>query len=214
MKKHLAAFGFILAMIFLSNCGKENVSPKPLNPNAAGYFMPLKIGNFWVYKVTIENGNYPNYTYDRGYDTVRISSDTTINGNHYFEIKSKVIGVYDGFYADSAGWIVRLDNSIYPLSLTPNDTVAQYAIGSNFLNVVEHTGVADTVIQVPAGVFRCIEMIGAVYYVQDTPPAPNTNPRQSLNYYSENIGLTKCKTFFVDQPGNIIVELQSYFIQH
>src|SRR5688572_4085394 len=192
MKTSLVAFGLILSVLLLSNCKKEKDPPadEPA-ATASQYFLPLKTGNYWVYKKDSENGTYPNYTITTRYDTVKVVRDTVIGQRTYFEITGGVMqGIGNGLYADSSGWIIREGNHLFELSTAANDTVAQDTMGA-ILYVVYKTGNTDTAITVPAGTFPCSEMIWDIYYLYETPPAPHTNPRQLFMYFSKNIGLVK-----------------------
>ena len=201
-----------LLILFLSNCSKEK-KDAVAQRTASEYFMPMKTGNYWVYKRTGQGGIYPNYTETVTYDSVKVKGDTVINGRTYFEIYGGLfLGVENGLYADSSGWIIRYGNGLFPLSVVANDTVAQGSLG-NSLYVVYKTGSTDTSITVPAGTFPCTEMIWDAYYLLESPPASNPNPRPVFTYFSRNVGITKSQTWYYSGSGTTTMELHSYYIQ-
>lgn len=212
MKNKLLLILPLLFILVLSNCSKEKKNnTTPGTP--AEYFLPMKTGNFWVYRTQIENGTYPNYTVNTVYDTVKVRRDTVIGGRTYYEIiQGGLIGLGSGLYADSAGWIIHYTDGLFPLSTAANDTITQDTIGG-ILYLVYKTGAADTSVMVPSGNYNCTEMIGDAYYLNGPPPAPHTNPRQLFSYYSRGIGVVKSLTWYASASGNITSELHTYYIQ-
>jgi len=53
-------------------------------------FFPLQVGNFWQYKVTNIVG-YQDYV-DKGYDSMKVLSDTTIENEKYFKLETSEFG--------------------------------------------------------------------------------------------------------------------------
>jgi hypothetical protein len=214
MKTYLYFPLVIVCLMLLSNCKKDKSPVEiPEQRTASQYFPPLKTGNFWVYKVTFESGPYPNYTLTTEYDTVKVLRDTLIGGRRYFEITNGAIqGLGHGLYADSAGWIITYNEGLFPLTAIANDTVWQDTMGAILYGVYK-TGNTDTTISVPVGSFACTEMIGDIYYLYDSPPIPNTNPRKTFTYFCKNVGVTKALTWAASGPGNVVSELHSYHIQ-
>lgn len=201
-------------LLLLQACQKDKQTTTQSGTSPAAY-LPLKAGNYWVYKVTIQNGAYPNYTINEVMDTLRIDGDTTINGSIYYLFKGsnyQLLG-NNSLLRDSSGVLVYSNGVRYPLSLTANDTLASYASDGGAGYRVYSTGNTDTLINVTAGAFQSSEMVLDYYYTSGPPPVPNANPRTVLHYYAKGIGLVKSKTWYSSSPGDIISELQSYHIE-
>lgn len=213
MKIISVSSALVLIILLLSNCKKDKDRPLEESPTAAEYFMPLKVGNYWIYKREMENGNYPDYTISTTYDSVRITRDTVINGRTYFEIKGGLFLGLNGLFADSSGYIINGTGQLYPLSTRANDTVSISTDPGGAFSFVFRTGNVNTSITTGAGSFSCTQMILDFYYNTSSPPIPNHNPRMGYTYYSENIGIVKCETFYAAQSGKTILELEGYYIQ-
>jgi hypothetical protein len=81
-------FLLVCMLVLLISCQKEE--PKPSNPTPQTNYLPLKIGNYWVYQRfhvdPLGNENLLN-----GTDSVVVKSDTTIRNKQYFVLE-KFIG--------------------------------------------------------------------------------------------------------------------------
>ena len=196
-------------------------SPAFYYPNAKShegfllYFPPLATGNFWVYQV-VEPGS-PHVTQ---IDTVRVASDTTINGITYYMVTGGYFaGINDSYYRDSAGCVVEYSNPgttqmsswIYKLTNHRNDTLN--AVNENILEVITQTGNPDTTINVTAGTFTALQVIKSTSYIAPyAPPAGVSSPRFSYLYFSKGAGITFATTFFSESPDIITSQLISYHI--
>lgn len=201
------------SLLFLTNCKKEKnpiVTPPTYTPSA--YFPPLKTGNFWVYKMESESWTYPHEIMSTQYDTLKIDYDTIINGRTYYHFNDRSFSIGSGLYADSAGWIVKYDEGLYPLSVTLNDTIS-VDTSTQIVHTVYRTGNTDTSIAVVAGTFASSEVISDNYYISPPLPPTQSNPRQAFYYYAKDIGLVKSKIFFYSSFGNVYIQLHSYYIQ-
>lgn len=201
-----------LLLLMLQACQKDKTNPlPPANASPAEYFFPMKTGNYWVYKITDSNTPTPTVTYD----TLRVIGDTSINGITFYQLKTSNMQMIPNgsFVGDSAGYIVYSNGNRFPLSTLANDTLSADTTDAAMLYRVYRSGNLDTTIVVPSGSYQTVEAILDAYYLQGPPPPPHTNPRPVLSYFSKNIGLVKCVTYYVSGPGNITSELQNYHIQ-
>lgn len=93
MKKYIFAINLLALIILISSCEdivdadnkikKTKIEYQSVNQNQeTSVIMPLKIGNYWVYKVTELNDD--GTTKSTGYDTTYVIKDTLINGEKWF----------------------------------------------------------------------------------------------------------------------------------
>ena len=79
--KNLMPFAAMLLLINFS-CTKEE-KKTPQSQNAYSGFIPLSIGNYWVYE-QVRIDTLGNETIGSMLDSAYVSADTIINGNTYY----------------------------------------------------------------------------------------------------------------------------------
>ena len=203
------ALTIILVGILFSACRENDPQPTPQLASAKDYFFPLKVGNYWVYRTEAETGDYPSYAIDTSYDTLRVISDTVINSITYYQLIGSLTTLTN-FYGDSAGYIVYREGILFELDTVPNAILRQDTTDAGLFYREYKTGSIDTTITVPVGSFSCIETELNANYLLGNPPTPNPNPRPAFWYYTENIGLVKSITWYVNASGKITSELVDY----
>jgi hypothetical protein len=203
----------LLCLILLASaCKKKEVNPVATF-YATQYFFPLATGNYWVYQ-RVAPGS-PQYIQT---DSVRVVSDTTINGITYYQVTGGYFeGIDDSYYRDSAGYVIEYSNPgtaqmsswIYKLTNHRNDTLL--AANENIVELIKQTGNPDTTINVIAGSFSSLQVISSTYYIAPfAPPAGVSNPRLSYLYFSKDIGVIFATDFFPSSPDIITCQLISY----
>jgi hypothetical protein len=197
--------GFIL---FAAGCKKKAPAPQP--PFVASqYDYRLAVGNYWVYQRIDTSSGTP----FSSIDSLNVLSDTVLRGiPSYYLTDAPFEGISQGYYGDSAGVILSMayDNA-FVLSNRPNDTLS---VSTNIVTTVQRIGKVDTIINVPAGAFSCVQVITDIYFPPGftvTPPA--TNPTHKYCYYCKNVGLICGTTFFERSPQDVItMQLTAYHI--
>lgn len=181
--------------------------PTPVVDMPDNYFYPLKTGNYWVYKRTEVMGSGPTANTTITMDTIRITYDTIINGqrNYYFT-DGVWEGIYAGFYADSAGYILNNGFVQAFIDLKPNDTLWRDST-PNYIIQTMRSPLTDTTITVPLGTYACWQTIQEVYFVNGTGNPDVPNPRTARRFYARNVGLIKSYAFYSNTPGGITAEL-------
>ncbi len=203
------SFAYAFLLTFAWSCKKEKQPDVVHTPSE--YFLPLKTGNFWIYRRDTDD---PNFLNPVSYDTIRVLSDTLINGLRYYEVKGgSGAFIQDNWYADSAGLIITSEHNPYLLTIQSNDTILKDTVSNSFYRVA-YSGNLDTAIMVPAGKFTSTEMVLDLYYLFGPPPGNNANPRQQFQYFSKGVGLVKCKGFYAFQSSNFISVLESYNVSN
>ena len=195
-------------LLLASACKKKEVAPVA-GFSASQYFLPLATGNYWVYERT-EQGSSGAET-----DSIKIASDTTINGFTYYHVTNGFYeGIDDAYYRDSSGVILEYGSPVttYKLTNHRNDTLLTLN-ENNLINVVRQTGNPDTTINVTAGAFNALQVINNTYYSATyQPPAGVSSPRPSYLYFSKGIGVVFATIFFTESPNIISCQLTSYHI--
>ena len=81
-----------LALVFLFSCKKETEELQENNNQVPVSYMPLKIGNYWIYQ-TYKIDSLGNESIDGAVDSVRVTKDTLINGNTYFVLEGEFVSI-------------------------------------------------------------------------------------------------------------------------
>ncbi len=182
-----------LVIIFFASCEKDN-SDSENNSEVEVTYLPLKVGNYWIYK---------NYSIDSSgeefeksnLDSVVIDRDTTINDKQYYVMEGtdypltgsewKIIGLF----RDSCGYIVNEKGEI---KLSVNNFVdtldyATYVSDSDTLYTLSYQmEKLSSTVTVPAGEFSVLNFKGTVILTEEFEGIEN--PRYIDNLYADNVG--------------------------
>lgn len=191
------------ALLCLYACKKEDTSPIPEVYQTKDYFYPLKPGSYWIYD-NVTKGQV---------DSVSIVKDSTFNGRQYFYILSTMdFEVSEGWYTDSAGYVINEWGDIIERNDGSRDTIVQYGVGVG--RSIEMAGSRDTSIQTAAGTFATLETIHQFSYdISFNVPSGVTNPRYIYEYSSRGVGMIKRSIMNVmNNNPHQVFELRSYYI--
>ena len=105
-------FAFLF-VVFIASCKKDNdADNQPVPPFVLDY-MPLAIGNFWVYETYSCDSGGVNCV-SMSMDTTKVTKDTLINGNAYFKLEGKNLFTVDPVYLrDSGDYLVDEKGIVY-----------------------------------------------------------------------------------------------------
>lgn len=197
--RKLIAFAVLIPLVF--SCKKENTEIDP--PNEETY-MPLEVGNYWVYK-HFEIDESGNETEKDIVDSVFITEDSIINGYFYYVFE----GISDLGHCEMDGKILR-DSSGYLVDTSGTILFAE----SNFTDILEsHIGIIneDTIyyanykmerlnnpITVHAGTFDVLNYKGTVTIPEEIPGV--VYPRYINNYFAKKVGKVLSSYFFIHNP--------------
>ncbi len=214
MKKTTYLFLSALAMlVFSCNCNDDDAAT---NPTPATEYLPLNIGNYWVYQWYIIDTLGNETIYGNTLDSIYISGDTVINGNTYAVMEGRQFNsdiLY--FYRDSSGYLVSANSSV-PLFTT---TSSSERLGIDTLFV----GTAPLVmndanmqppspsVTVPAGTFN--DCLSTVTYMTsfeaDYPHGIRTFPYQ----YAKGVGRVLHRIAFYSTPNYYESRLVRYHVE-
>ena len=175
MKNYLILF--VLFVIFSTSCKKDEITT---TPTAIPTYLPLKIGNYWIYKnyVTDTLGNQTELGY---LDSIRISGDSIINNQQFFVfsnyfVQPNQIGLRNyTIVRDSAGCLLNPEGELlftpYDFSNVFREQILYFGASTDTLGIVYYRmkKIMDAV-DVPAGSFEdvlCVERsveIAPYYY--------------------------------------------------
>ena len=197
MKKGISVcFLSVLFLLLLNNCN-ENISPAPTGTDV---IMPLAVGNYWIgqsnsYSVT----DIFKKPVSSSFDTLKILSDTTINGLQWYKLNEGICLRNTGNslnthpYADHP---LLFFGTKFPASVgdTFNTEKIYCIVGTCDYGFILDSGYSyykvvktDTVISVPKGQFHCYEI--RKYSVTTSDPTPKISC--PIYYLSVNVGLVK-----------------------
>lgn len=181
----------VASMLFcLNSCTKNKPTIK------SSEYLPMKVGNYWVYQNYNFDSNNEVYI-DLQTDSVCISKDTIINGNKYFKfeyysntIKSII------FFRDSSRNLINTNGDIYFSEDNLTDTLLENYKIINSDTLCKTTYLMDNTpieINTPSGIYYDI-----LTYKGTIKPYPNwltsnNSILYSFYYYKKGIGLVSEK---------------------
>jgi hypothetical protein len=201
--RNLTLLGLIL-VLFVS-CKKEETTTPIENPQVLFSYLPMKVGNYWVYRhYNIDTiGNIIETAETPITDSVVITGTTIINGNRYFVFEGTNYPITPGWgvidlLRDSSGYIVNAqgiikfskdnftDTLAFNTTIINNDTI--YRLSYKMED-------PDTIVTVPAGNFSVLNYRGTVQTKMNIPGIPN--PRYINTFYADNVGCILDTYFFL-----------------
>ena len=206
-----------VAILAFASCKKEDeVQPKPTVPQASKSYMPLEVGNYWVYETNnVDEFGVKTYM---GQDSISISKDTTINGNKFYIMEGTFLGssaAIRTILKDSAGYLVDPTGIFHLSSYNFQDTIYRNVelggIKDTLYTVVGHMEKVPNPIQVPAGIFQDVIVNKHTYTFIH--PSFSRGSRSTYTYYSNKIGKIKGVKWFAKQPSTIETELIRYHVK-
>lgn len=204
MRNFLLA-GLLLGLLF-SCKEKETEITQPYDPPIAFDYLPMKTGNYWVYR-HYNIDTLGNVFETNQIDSVVITGDTSINGNRYFVFQGTnypyltTWGIVD-ILRDSSGYIVNKDGLIKFSETNFTDILAsktELHNGDTLYTLNYRMENPDTTITVPAGTFGVLNYKGTVYSPLYGPEMPN--PRYLNTYFADNVGKILETYFFLSNPA-------------
>jgi len=185
-------FLLVCVAVLLFSCKKEE--PNPSDPTPKANYLPLKIGNYWVYQCyhvdTLGNENLLSRI-----DSIIVKCDTTIRNNQYYVLENFTMSgrPYLTFLRDSSGYIVTETGDIIFSATNFTDVLYFKEIynGETLLYTLSYKmEKVDKPITVPAGKFDVLNYKGTAVIRQ----SDGTNITKKLNnLYANNVG----KVFYV-----------------
>ncbi|MCC6726345.1 MAG: hypothetical protein IT258_17690 [Saprospiraceae bacterium] len=200
-------------LVFSCNCNDDDSAA---NPIPATNYLPLTVGNYWVYqwyKIDASGNETPYGSY---LDSVYVSGDTLINGFTYHILEGRELNVpFRKFYRDSSGYLVSTISDIPLFSTT--STTEQLGIDTVFagpepLAMLEYAMQNPTpTVTVPAGTFSdCLTTLTSMTsFEDDYPYGIRTYPY----HYAEGIGRVQHKVSFYGSPDYLESRLLRYHIE-
>lgn len=216
MKTVLSSFAILL--IFISSCKKDEDVICPPTPEPQLNYMPLAIGNYWLYETyrVDTNGVETNLNY---HDSIVVTRDTIINNDTFYIVE----GTYRPFHTqwgviriiknDNGNLVNHLGDTILPATNFTDTFRKHYEIiGNNDTLFYRSFKMIDPTydVTVPAGTFPIVDYRGTYTTYQNIPNVPN--PRYVHNYYAENVGKVKETYHYMSSPQTMEIRLTKYFV--
>lgn len=220
-----------LGSLMLFSCRKEIAQNQDCTAPEVTYdnYLPLKIGNYWVYEYkTIDTlGNL--LTRGGYYDTITVVGKELINGRNYFKTEhSRQVGLKPSFPStvrsfkgkivspkkDSTGAYLDEEYIVFSLEVDSLKKLSCVNLGSFTnceLRVSSYNLSNASSITVPAGNFNT-RIIQDQYLFQLGWPYWG-NERKVDHNYSKDIGLVKTEMFYLSSTQTIVWELMDYHLE-
>ncbi|MEJ2595887.1 MAG: hypothetical protein P8100_12360 [bacterium] len=208
--KHLVIA--VLAGLFIFHACKkeENISDNPPQPQVTDYF-PLQVGNYWIYEQSTCDSGEINCEV-KGVDTSFIEKDTSINGKQYFKYITNFPMQQTTFLRDSGDYIVDLYGEIL---FTHSDSAGifneQFVVpnGEDTLYRWYYRLTFTGNVNVPAGLFDCMDMRGHIFRLQDDYMIDHN----THHFYALRVGPVKKTAVYASNLSVIKQELTGYHIE-
>ena len=187
---------FILTLVLASSCKKDDVAEQ--NPTLNPSYLPLEIGNYWVYsEYMIDSLGNENLMARR--DSMYVANDTLIGKNTYSVIRgsffphslTNIPNSIVFIVRDSAGYMVEENGNILFTDQVTSDTLDQ--------GIEINTSTNDTIftwfqimdqnnktLTVPSGSFNTMDC--QTHYTI-YPNSPNPINQVNHRHISENVGI-------------------------
>ncbi len=201
-------FLLTLTLSLLVSCEKETdpVLIDKDSPISSNGYLPLEIGNYWIYQhVHIDSLN--NEILSDRIDSIVVERDTLINGHHYFVLEGINYpfnagnwGIID-MLRDSAGYIVTHEGNIRFSVNNFTDILAEKTEVIQEDTLYSLTYKMETVdysLTVPAGSFEVLNFKGTAISYRDL--SGIENPRYLNNLYALGVGKVLQTYFYFHSP--------------
>ena len=201
-------FLLTLTLGLLVSCEKETdpvLTDKDSPISRTGY-LPLEIGNYWIYQhVHIDSLN--NEILSDRIDSTVVERDTLINGHQYFVLEGINYPFNGGQWGiidilrDSLGYIVTPEGDIRFATDNFSDTLASKIEVIQEDTLYSLTYMMETVdysLTVPAGSFEVLNFKGTAISYQDL--SEIENPRYLNNFYALGVGKVLKTYFYFHSP--------------
>ncbi|MBA7563039.1 hypothetical protein ES708_04692 [subsurface metagenome] len=199
--KKLFVLGITVAILI--SCGKEDDSPLDPDLDSNLNYMPLEIGNYWVYQ-HFDIDALGNETALSRIDSVIITRDTIISLKRYFILEGtnypyipREWGIVD-MLRDSSGYLVNHEGHIRFAEDNFTDTLVSKIeiIGEDTLYTLTYKmEKPDHPITVPCGTYNVLNFRGTVYTPEKIPGIEN--PRYMNTYFADGTGKVLSTYFYL-----------------
>lgn len=213
--RSLPIFVMVTSLVFACKKEKQETTNPEENENpvvvedSSNYsekseYLPMKVGNYWVYNVyeidSLGNERLLDYK-----DSTAITKDTIISGKRYFWYenlsgKSKSIHSFIGFYRDSLKNKVDRDGNVLFSENRLNQVINSEFYSANDIDTLSYIEykmiVPSELVSVPVGNFEALNYRGDVYRPNECEDHPK-RPKYYNAYYAKNVGLIKQSYFYL-----------------
>ncbi len=206
--KRIILVAFIAVFAF-SSCKKDETKTEPNPPETVLDYLPLAVGNYWVYERSTCDSTWENCN-SVSIDTNFVTKDTLINGLNYYKIEGKnLVDNKTQFVRDSLGYIV--DEKGYKLFSNTDFTnvlYEQYIVPNSDTLYHWYTKMDETPItfEVKAGSFLCLDSKLSLFKKHDD----FNKELNSHSAYSKHVGIVYENAIYASGTGGIKRELVSY----
>jgi len=197
-----------IGFISFSSCKKEVIE-------VSTNYMPLSIGNYWIYQTYVQDANNEWNPLTNKMDSVYIDKDTLIAGDVYYkkitangtsgQLLTEYIRYVNDELVDVNGMVLFSANLMLTPSL-PDTTI--YNIG-NYFSSIYTIDLNEQPVTVGGGIFDCVDWHRGTCVWNDN---GITTPRSDIqNYYAEGIGFVQTLSYLLS-GSSVRIELERYHI--
>jgi hypothetical protein len=186
-----------LSLILIASCKKDhNPIDEPVTDSVLDY-MPLAIGNYWIYETFSCDSGEINCV-SVSVDTTKVTKDTVIGANHYFKLEGNFELFTDPlFIRDSGNYLVNYNGQVLFTSTDSVNIFNEQAVpGLNadtmfywYTRLVE----PDNQVPVGSGTYDCLDFRTSLFRQQDN----FQTEHQTHHYFAKDIGPVKQTSLFV-----------------
>ncbi len=202
----------IILLLMISFCSCEE-GLFHIGENKAADYMPLQIGNYWIYETSSE---LPDGTILSSYDTIRIDKDTILGGKTYSILEGSKFGKnYKALLRTERQLLITAQDQILldcqdkgsPLLdsafIQNGDTI--YTVQYNTTKWPE-----DNTLNLPVGSYKDIFLQTRIFSLFQPHEGINETPLTATAYYAKNVGLVRDQFFYLNSGLSVLIELREY----
>ena len=221
--------GGIISSFLIFSCKKESSDTSTSNPDEVhDNYLPLEVGNYWVYKYNEIDSANNNITSVTKYDTVTVVGKVMVNNKDYF--KTEHSNMFGNYYVNFPVHLRNFEGRVLSPKKDSNGNYLNEEFVSFDMNVDTLTGLEcddqyvfwtscelqfarynlkeDTLITTNAGNFNT-KVVQHLYKLQ--PGWQYWGADRKMNYYySKDVGLIRTEKFAFSSTGTMFWELVDY----
>ncbi|BDS13588.1 hypothetical protein [Aureispira anguillae] len=206
----------ICACLMFFSCKKDTDQVEP-EPSTENDYVPLNVGNYWVYQMYAQNANGDWHPTGQ-LDSIHIGEDTIMNGETYY-VQSQYSGrqfrKVDYLRYDDDQLMNHLGEVLYSAKISTTPIVTDRITltpSSDFFTVDYATVGGFSTIQAGGTIFSdCIDFLGKVNLVENgqTVPKPDVH-----TYYAKGVGRVQSLSYTFLSETPVKIDLIRYHIRH
>lgn len=198
-------------VMLIASCKKENDDSQPFSETIYSSYLPLKIGNYWVYEWFNTDTNNITEPMNK-FDSIYISMDTLIHYNTFYKMEGTMLGSmsYVQFVRDSLHYLVNSAGTVlFSSEDFTNILYVQDTVADLFYSTCKMED-KDVEINVAAGNFFTYDYRQTIHHLDNN---YHWGERANHNRYAKDVGRVLFTNFYYSSPNYMEARLIKYSVE-